>query len=118
MRWSPKLTSSAWTPSNRRTSPRRSDSGFLREVQDRSRESRAAVRRVVEEQGRLDQLELHDPECPFVIRNDIDARVSRLDWRGGKRVLGELYGADRRRLTRQGHAAEIFLHAKVARFWS
>ncbi len=50
-------------------------------------EGRAAVGRMVEEQRRLDQLQLHDPKRALVVGDDVDARVSRLGRRCGERRL-------------------------------
>ena len=37
----------------------------------------SAVRRMIEEQRRFDELELHDPERALVVGNDVDARIGR-----------------------------------------
>ena len=51
----------------------------LRGVQDRSREGRAAVGCEVEEQRRLDQLELHHPKLALVVADEVDPVSTLLD---------------------------------------
>jgi hypothetical protein len=51
---------------------------------------------MIEEQRRLDQLQLHDPERSFVVRNHVDPSVSGGGRRAGERRVRELDSTRRR----------------------
>ena len=67
---------------------------------DRRRESRRRVGRMIEEQRRLDQLELHDLQRAVIARDDVDAGIGRTAPAPRRARLGQ--AQSRRRAARSG----------------
>src|SRR5690348_16155600 len=97
-----------------RTSLRRSGSGCSSGAQDRPSESSATVGSVINEERRLDELQLHDSQHTLVVRNNVDADVGRLGGRSSERPLRQLDCAGRRSIAVERLASVIFLHPEIA----